>query len=145
MQGATVTIPEHKKIVKTTVDVGGKQEIVNEEVTVKEKIIKIKKVIDDTTFVPDDIVVFPDPVTEKEGTPTGSGAGGANTSADEKIVIVDDLSGVSGSGVPISMSFDDVTTTIISSSVHFDSVSKVIVLFVFQLSRQILAYFCLTE
>ena len=121
MQGATVTIPEHKKIVKTTVDVGGKQEIVNEEVTVKEKKIKIKKVIDDTTFVPDDIVVFPDPVTEKEGTPTGSGAGGANTSADEKIVIVDDLSGVSGSGVPISMSFDDVTTTIISSSVHFDS------------------------
>jgi len=94
MQGGTLTIPEHTTTVKKA-DGGG--DTFNEEVTVPEFQSTIKEIISDTKLVLDDVVTFDD--AEK---------------VDHKIV--DDFQ-----NVPLTMSFDDVDRTIVSSSVHNDS------------------------
>ena len=66
---------------------------------------KIKEVIDDITFSVVDPPTIKDPTS-----PTGSHGG------DDVDVYIDDFD-----DVPISMSFEDVVTTIISSSVHYTS------------------------
>ena len=102
MQGGKVTVPEHTKTVKLT-DAEGK--LYEEEVTVSKFETKIKEVIDDKTFSVVDPPTIKDPTS-----PTGSHGG------DDVDVYIDDFD-----DVPISMSFEDVVTTIVSSSINYTS------------------------
>ena len=94
MAGGTLTIPSHTTTIKKT---DGEGRTFNEEVSVPEFQAKVKEVINDTQLVLDTLPTFDDP-----------------DKTDHKIV--DDFT-----DVPLTMSFDDVDRTIISSSVHQDS------------------------
>ena len=94
MTGGTLTIPPHTTTIKKT---DGEGRTFNEEVSVPEFQAKVKEVINDTQLVLDEVPTFDDP-----------------DKTDHKIV--DDFT-----DVPLTMSFDDVDRTIISSSVHQDS------------------------
>ncbi len=102
MQGGTVTIPEHTQSVAQT---DGEGKTFNVEVIVPEFQTTVLDVINDTTVVLEDPPTFRDP-----STPTGS------YGTDTTNVIIDEFE-----DIPISMSFEDVVTTIISSSVHYTS------------------------
>ena len=94
MAGGTLTIPSHTTTIKKT---DGEGRTFNEEVSVPEFQAKVKEVINDSQLVLDTLPTFDDP-----------------DKTDHKIV--DDFT-----DVPLTMSFDDVDRTIISSSVHQDS------------------------
>ena len=108
MQGATITIPEHTQTVQKIDEETG--EIINEDVTVPAFETKVLKVIDEKKFVPEDIPFIPDPSSDQPLDSSGA------VPIDGGDVIIPTLV-----DVPISMSFEDVTTTVVSSSVHFDS------------------------
>ena len=98
MQGGTVTIPEHSHTIKKTNEEGNLEETV---VTVPEYKSTILEVVNDSTIIPKDLPEIP--------VPTGS-----DSTGDE--VVLDDFD-----DVPLTASFDDISTTVASSSVHFDS------------------------
>jgi len=94
MQGGVLTIPQHTTTVAKT---DGSGKTYNEDFTIPEFKSVIKEVINDHTLVLDEIPSFDD---------------------DEKVdhKIVDDFT-----DVPLTMSFQDITRTVISSSVYEDS------------------------
>ena len=102
MQNGTITIPAHTKIINKVEEDGT---VSNNEIDIPEFTSKVDEIINDTTLVPKDIPFFHDPV---EMASFGKVTGAA--------VQVDDFD-----DIPISMSFEDVITTVVSSSVHFDS------------------------
>ena len=101
MQGGKVTVPAHTK---TLQEVKADGTVENKEVTVPKFETTVKEVVNETTFIPDDIPIYDSPLNDGNDEPTGS------------VVLVDDFE-----DVPISMSFEDVITNVVSSSIHYDS------------------------
>jgi len=105
MQGGFVTIPPHTTIVRTTAADG---RAINTSVAVPKFTTRIREIINDTTLVPSE-----PPTITHPNFPPATHAGSAQG---EVAKFLDKFE-----NIPATMSFEDVSTNLISSSIHFQS------------------------